>query len=78
MGGWTEYDMVLAESRMFDKRIYTDAMIAEAIGPSRSKKRPIRSGLIWALTTSATQIVGKTRTSGTDAGLAPSSSAIAG
>lgn len=49
MGSWTEYDMVRAENRMFDNRIYHQAMVDQALGSSIKKNRPLRRGLIWVL-----------------------------
>lgn len=53
MGGWTEYDLVQAEKRMYEKRIFNEATITGALGPAKSKKRPARKALIWVLTTLA-------------------------
>lgn len=56
MMSWTEYDMVRAEGQMFDRKIYQDAMRDEALGTVCRKRRPIRTALLWALTTLANQL----------------------
>ncbi|HLI52237.1 MAG TPA: hypothetical protein VKU87_10590 [Thermomicrobiaceae bacterium] len=53
MMSWTEYDLVRAEGHMFEQKIYQDAMRDEALGTVSRKRRPVRTALIWTLTTLA-------------------------